>query len=95
MLRVADRQPVAYGDARIDLMSLLTPPAWHADALCKEYSTLDWVPSNGADQSATKAVCARCSVRAECLAAAIDGLEQGIWGGTNSRERTAIRRAAA
>jgi WhiB family redox-sensing transcriptional regulator len=41
-----------------------------------------------------KSVCARCPVRAECLAYALDnGLDHGIFGGATEAERRAVRRA--
>ena len=46
--------------------------------------------------TAVKAVCARCSVRDECLTYALDdpGLA-GVWAGTASRVRQRLRRTAA
>jgi WhiB family transcriptional regulator, redox-sensing transcriptional regulator len=41
-----------------------------------------------------KAVCVRCSVRAECLQWALDTAQDaGVWGGLSEEERRAIRRA--
>jgi WhiB family redox-sensing transcriptional regulator len=37
--------------------------------------------------SAAKAVCARCSVRANCLSYALITQPDGIWGGTTREER--------
>jgi WhiB family transcriptional regulator, redox-sensing transcriptional regulator len=41
---------------------------------------------------AAKAVCARCTVRANCLSYALETLPEGIWGGTTDQERRAARR---
>ena len=42
--------------------------------------------------SAAKAVCARCTVAAQCLAwAVITGEPAGIWGGTTPEERRLLR----
>jgi WhiB family redox-sensing transcriptional regulator len=42
--------------------------------------------------AAAKRVCARCPVRASCLAWALRGGEQdGIWGGTTPGERRCLR----
>lgn len=39
-----------------------------------------------------KAVCARCTVRAQCLAYALEtGQDCGVWGGTSEEERRAMR----
>jgi WhiB family redox-sensing transcriptional regulator len=32
-------------------------------------------------------ICSTCPVRAECLAAALDGNERGVWGGLAEHER--------
>ena len=86
---------MCFGDgATLDLVSLLARPAWHRDALCREYPQLPWIPERGQSLHDTKAVCARCMVRAECLTAGIDGDEAGIWGGTSGQQRKTIRRAA-
>jgi hypothetical protein len=54
-------------------------------------------PENG-DDSAAKAICGRCPVRAACLAAATARKERyGVWGGENfeTRPRTGVRRGRA
>ena len=43
-----------------------------------------------------KAVCQSCDVRNECLEYAVQDIGlMGIWGGTTSRERIAMRRTAS
>lgn len=72
------------------------PPAWHADAACREHPELNWVPVvavTGLDQQLN--VCASCLVRTECLTAALDGNETGVWGGMSERARRTLRRDAA
>jgi WhiB family transcriptional regulator, redox-sensing transcriptional regulator len=49
---------------------------------------LQWV-------SAAKAVCERCPVRRSCVAYALRTGQDGIWGGTTSGERRAMRRSPA
>jgi WhiB family transcriptional regulator, redox-sensing transcriptional regulator len=44
--------------------------------------------------AAARAVCQACSVRASCLAFAVETRQDGIWGGTTSDERRAIRQPA-
>jgi WhiB family transcriptional regulator, redox-sensing transcriptional regulator len=44
--------------------------------------------------AAAKAVCQACSVRALCLAFAVETRQDGIWGGTTSDERHAMRHQA-
>jgi WhiB family redox-sensing transcriptional regulator len=41
---------------------------------------------------AAKAVCARCTVRAPCLAYAMETRPDGIWGGTTTEERAPARK---
>jgi WhiB family transcriptional regulator, redox-sensing transcriptional regulator len=69
-----------------------------ADALCRERPEVDWFPDRekgvnaGAQVVAAKAVCARCLVRDECLAFAIEHWERGVWGGTSEGERRVLRK---
>lgn len=58
----------------------------------------DWFPGRGKDgQAATtraKAVCADCPIRDACLAYALPiAALVGIWGGTTTGERAALRRS--
>jgi len=41
--------------------------------------------------SAAKAVCRRCAVRPACLSFGLETRQEGIWGGTTSEERSAMR----
>jgi WhiB family transcriptional regulator, redox-sensing transcriptional regulator len=41
--------------------------------------------------SAAKRVCQRCTVRASCLTYALETRQSGIWGGTTTEERFAMR----
>jgi WhiB family redox-sensing transcriptional regulator len=78
-----------------ELLDLIDPPAWHADAGCREHPELSWVDLGhaGPRVTAAKAVCATCLVRAECLATALaDPNLVGIWGGATTRERQTLRR---
>jgi hypothetical protein len=59
---------------------MLQPPAWHADAACREHPELNWFPGRNDDWSAPLAICATCPVRADCLLAG-RGEAGGIWGG--------------
>lgn len=65
------------------------PDAWVRQAACA--TTIgDWFPNPAVDASAERAVCARCPVRQECLAYALDaGEPHGIWGGHTTAERAA------
>lgn len=68
-------------------------PAWHRDALCREYPALNWFPTRGESLDAVRAVCARCLVRAECAAEALDDPTlHGVWAGLSQADRRALRR---
>lgn len=64
---------------------------WSASAACKE--TSDELFVQGAEQNQAKRVCMRCTVKAECLAEALDNkIQWGVWGGLTERERRALLR---
>lgn len=65
-------------------------PAWTRDALCREYPHVDFFPGQGVPTEPAKSVCARCVVRNECLAYAVERNEDGVWGGTSKRERRVL-----
>ena len=67
-------------------------PAWHRDALCPEYPHINWFPAQGEPAEPAKAICARCLVQPQCLSWALSHDELGIWGGTSTNERRAMRR---
>jgi WhiB family transcriptional regulator, redox-sensing transcriptional regulator len=74
---------------------------WQYDAACRgEDSELFFAPNyfekkeeKEAREDKAKAICERCSVRAECLDYALRNREpHGIWGGLNEVERKALVR---
>jgi WhiB family transcriptional regulator, redox-sensing transcriptional regulator len=70
---------------------------WGEQAACLDMNTELFFP-NGTTGPAVeqtveaKAVCARCPVVAQCLAAALVMNEVGIWGGMTEQERRILRR---
>ncbi len=70
-------------------------PAWMADALCREYRDLPWVPpTNGklgaGNLAAMRRVCSQCLVFRECAIWATTMLphdDAGIWAGMLPAER--------
>ncbi|MER5738573.1 MULTISPECIES: WhiB family transcriptional regulator [unclassified Streptomyces] len=61
-----------------------------ASGLCREADAEDLFVE-GAAQNQAKELCVGCSVRAECLAYALDRrIEHGVWGGMTERERRAL-----
>jgi WhiB family redox-sensing transcriptional regulator len=66
--------------------------AWRLDALCAETDPEAFFPEKGGSTREAKRVCGGCTVRAECLEAALANDERfGIWGGLSERERRRIR----
>lgn len=77
------------------MITFPTPPEWTDQALCAQTDPEAFYPEKGGSNLAAKAVCAGCSVAAECLSLAIENGERfGIWGGLSERERRGIRRTA-
>jgi len=67
-------------------------PAWMASAACRDAGVEVFFPARGVRPMAALALCAACTVRAECLAYAMADREfQGVWGGTSERERRRLR----
>lgn len=80
------------GENGIGLADFLTRPEWHDRAACKGETDLMFT-SRGEDTRPGKRLCDGCTVRDECLDAALElGTKFGIWGGMSERERRRIRR---
>lgn len=77
------------------LLAELGPaPDWQRDALCREpaYATVTWYPERGQPTQPAKDICARCTVRPECLEYALANSDKhGVWGGTSERQRRRLR----
>lgn len=79
---------------------MIERPAWMSDALCAQVGGDFWYPPKGGttmgEQSVSRLarfICARCTVRAACLAYALEHDEQeGIWGGLPPRARRRLSR---
>lgn len=73
--------------------TLALPGAWADQALCAQADPDTWFPDEQDRKTAAAAIaiCARCPVRAECLAHALAiGERHGIWGGLTARQRRAL-----
>jgi WhiB family redox-sensing transcriptional regulator len=78
----------------------VAPPAWRHAANCTGLAPELFYPERGGAQDErarqieqAKAVCAGCSVRPQCLAAALEAREPfGIWGGMSETERRSLLR---
>jgi WhiB family redox-sensing transcriptional regulator len=67
---------------------------WQDRARCAEVDPDLWFPEKGGPGATlARRICARCEVRAECLAFALayPGPLDGVWGGKTERERRALR----
>jgi WhiB family redox-sensing transcriptional regulator len=73
---------------------------WRAVAACRTTDPELFFPISTSGPAQTqlaraKAVCARCPVRAECLAFALTTRQvHGVWGGLSEEERALVWRAA-
>jgi len=76
------------------VQQLLRRPRWQNLAACHGERVEMFIPDRGAPTARAKQLCARCTVRTECLkyALAIPDLV-GYWAGTNERERRRLRSA--
>ena len=86
-----------WGTEPVDLDELVTPPTWHADALCREHPEVNFFPKRGQDPRPAKAVCHRCSVQGECRewALAQGVLLAGVFGGLSQLDRMVLSRVRA
>ena len=50
-----------------------------------------WYPEKGANPHTTTDICCRCPLQYDCLQAAIDQNEDGIWGGAGEGARARLR----
>lgn len=87
--------PIGGGTGARDLLALLElVPAWHRDALCREYPEVSWFPEQGEDVTRAKAICGGCLVRAECREFAESSYATrnfGIWAGESAVQRRRAR----
>lgn len=69
--------------------------SWHQRGACVDHPNEEiFHPTNEQKNDlAAKSVCARCPVSAQCLKAALAMPQNvtGIWGGTTTKERRAMR----
>lgn len=67
--------------------------SWEEDAACGGFDPELFFGNTAADERRAKAICGTCSVAMECLSVALaSGMDFGIWGGLNERERRQVRR---
>ena len=67
--------------------------AWQVDANCRGTDWEAFFPDDGGSSVEAKRICARCTVRVECLTYSIvHEIKDGVWGGTHETERKALIR---
>ena len=77
------------------VVQLMRRPRWQTVGACRGERVEMFIPDRGGPTARAKQLCARCTVRAECLryALAVPDLV-GYWAGTNERERRKLRAAS-
>jgi WhiB family redox-sensing transcriptional regulator len=77
------------------VVQLRRRPRWQTLGACRGERVEMFIPDRGGPTARAKQLCARCTVRAECLryALAVPDLV-GYWAGTNERERRKLRAAS-
>jgi len=86
------------GELLMPIDNVFASAGWMSRGACRREDPELFFPiSDGAAHlvAAAKAVCQACSVRASCLAFAVETRQDGVWGGTTSDERHAMRHQAA
>ena len=83
-------------DVDLLLDELVNRPAWHRQAACRGVGTAMFFPTRGERIEPATAICGVCTVREECLGAALEHWDtRGVWGGMSERGRKGLRRGAA
>ena len=79
--------PLLPAPTRRNLLAQIRP-GWRSGAACASADPEAWFPEKGTTPSRqVMAACVRCPVRRSCLATALVWNEEGIWAGTNPRDR--------
>lgn len=69
---------------------------WAVAAACAGQDPRVFASEDETSVREAKAICARCSVRRDCLEAGVTDLDsEGIWGGLTRLERSSVRRSRA
>lgn len=66
---------------------------WQEYGLCRQTDPEIYFPEKGGSTRAAKRMCLDCTVKSECLSAALETDERfGVWGGASERERRKMQR---
>jgi WhiB family redox-sensing transcriptional regulator len=89
-----DRSDDHTGYLPSELLDMMQPPSWWAQASCRGMGTAVFFPDSTRGEAAAKAICRPCPVRSKCLAAALRAQPRvkGVFGGTTERERLRMLR---
>ncbi len=69
---------------------------WMGKGRCKDMDPAVFFPSDWVGVQSAQRICARCTVRRQCLSYALASrITDGVWGGTSERQRVRILRARA
>lgn len=80
----------------VTLEDLARRPEWQQRAACNGEPIETFFPLRGVRPTRAQALCEHCAARAECLDFAMSDPDlEGTWGGTTTRERQGMRRAAS
>lgn len=67
-------------------------PPWVSSGVCGQVDPEMFFPEKGGSTKEAKLICRGCTVKAECLAYALEHDERfGVWGGLSERERRALK----
>ncbi|ASO21060.1 WhiB family redox-sensing transcriptional regulator [Actinoalloteichus hoggarensis] len=69
---------------------------WRSKGECRKHDPEVFFPVSFRGVQNAKQICGRCPITEQCLTWALTtGEDHGIWGGTTSEERRALRRKKA
>lgn len=74
-------------------MMRIVRPEWHSQRRCVNKHPDDFVTNDTWKIIFAKRLCATCPVKQQCLEAALENGEVGVWGGTTEQERRHLLRA--
>lgn len=89
-----DQAPASQTEVRFVLDTVPHPGPWMQGGACRTAPSRLFFIERGEDATPAKRICAKCGVREQCLAYALDAGHDlhGIWGGTSDKERRRLRR---
>ena len=79
----------------VKILEEMKDSPWRKNASCKGMNPDLFFGPSGVDSTKAKKVCARCTVKKDCLSYVVEMPEtvDGIWGGVSGRQRRPLRGA--